>query len=108
MSKAYPFVVSFYPGDKDDIVSDKSYYVAYAPDLPGCITCGEDESINDNLISNCEDALKCWTEAFEAGNDSLFVPSDIKLRKIPEPSDIEDIRCKISIENSFIILITLR
>lgn len=108
MSKAYPFVVSFYPGDKDDIVNDKSYYIAYAPDLPGCITCGEGESIDDNLISNCEDALKCWVEAFEAGNDSLFVPSDIKLHEIPEPSDIEDIRCKISIENSFIILITLR
>lgn len=104
--KKYPFVVSFYPGDKDDIVSNKSYYVAFAPDLPGCITCGEGESINDNLTSNCKDALKCWIEAFKEGNDNLFTPSDIKLHKIPEPSDIDDVRRKISIENSFVILVT--
>lgn len=102
--KEYPFIISFYPGEKE---GDKDYYVAFAPDLPGCITCGEEASINDNLISNCSDALKCWAESIKAGNDSLFVPSDIKLDKMPEPSDIGDIRRKISIEHSFVIPITL-
>lgn len=104
--KKYPFVVSFYPGDEDDVAYKGSYYIAFAPDLPGCITCGEGESINDNLTSNCKDALKCWIEAFKEGNDNLFTPSNIKPRKIPEPSDIDDVRHKISIENSFVILVT--
>lgn len=102
--KEYPFIVTFYPDEEKD---GKDYYVAFAPDLPGCITCGVDGTISDDLISNCKDVLKCWVEAFGVGNDSLFVPSDIKLDKIPEPSDIGDIRRKISIENSFVIPITL-
>lgn len=81
--------------------------MAFSSDLPGCITCGVDGTISDDLIANCKDALKRWIEAFEAGNDSLFVPSDIKLREVPEPSDIDDIRSKISIEYSFVIPIAL-
>lgn len=102
--KEYPFIISFYPDEEND---GKDYYVAFSPDLPGCITCGVDGTISDELISNCQDALKCWIEAFNAGNDSLFVPSDIKLHEVPEPSDIEDIRSKISIEHSFVIPVAL-
>lgn len=102
--KEYPFIISFYPDEEND---GKDYYVAFSPDLPGCITCGVDGTISDDLIANCKDALKCWIEAFKEGNDSLFVPSDIKLHEVPEPSDIDDIRSKISIENSFVIPIAL-
>lgn len=102
--KEYPFIVTFYPDEEND---GKDYYVAFSSDLPGCITCGVDGTISDDLIANCKDALKRWIEAFEEGNDSLFVPSDIKLREVPEPSDIEDIRRKISIEHSFVIPIAL-
>lgn len=102
--KEYPFIISFYPDEEND---GKDYYVAFSPDLPGCITCGVDGTISDELIANCKDALKCWIEAFNAGNDSLFVSSDIKLHEVPEPSDIGDIRSKISIEHSFVIPIAL-
>lgn len=102
--KEYPFIITFYPDEEND---GKDYYVAFSPDLPGCITCGVDGTISDDLIANCKDALKRWIEAFEEGNDSLFVPSDIKLHEVPEPSDIDDIRSKISIENSFVIPIAL-
>lgn len=102
--KEYPFIISFYPDEEND---GKDYYVAFSPDLPGCITCGVDGTISDDLIANCKDALKCWIEAFNAGNDSLFVPSDIKLHEVSEPSDIGDIRSKISIEHSFVIPVAL-
>lgn len=85
----YPFVVLFNPeGEKG--------YVAYAPDLPGCITCGEDETINNNLILNCSDALKSWVEIFKEENS-----------EIPKPSKINDIKQQIAAKSSLVIPITL-
>lgn len=101
--KKYPFIVSFYSGEK---MGEKDYYIAFAPDLPGCITCGEEISINDNLVSDCEDALKCWIEAFKESNNNASTP-DIEFNKIPEPSEITTVKRRALAENSFVIPIAL-
>ncbi len=44
------------------IIEDKyeSGYVAFYPDLPGCITCGE---TIESVTANAVDAKKAWLEA---------------------------------------------
>ena len=45
-----------------EIIEDKDEggFVAYYPDLPGCITCGE---TMESAVANSLDAKKAWIEA---------------------------------------------
>ena len=45
-----------------EIVEDKDEggFVAFYPDLPGCITCGE---TLESAIKNAQDAKQAWMEA---------------------------------------------
>lgn len=42
---------------KDD---EEGGFVAYFPDLPGCITCGETQN---DALTNAQDAKKAWISA---------------------------------------------
>ncbi len=49
-------------------------YVAEYPELPGCITCGE--NINE-VILLAEDAKKCWLTAAYENNDDIPTPNSL-------------------------------
>ena len=52
-------------------------YVVSFPDLPGCITCGENLTA---AAANAEDAKKAWLEAALA--EGLSIPEPNGLKKI--------------------------
>ena len=51
-----------------EIVEDKDDggFVAFYPDLPGCITCGETV---ESAVANAVDAKKAWLEEYFQNND---------------------------------------
>ena len=51
-----------------EIVEDKDEggFVAFYPDLPGCITCG---ATVESAVANAVDAKKAWLEAYFQNND---------------------------------------
>ena len=57
--------VGFY---RMEIVEDKDEggFVAFYPDLPGCITCGVTV---ESAVANAVDAKKAWFEAYFQNND---------------------------------------
>ena len=67
MKLQYPFIL-----EQDE---EGSYFIEY-PDLPGCMTCGENI---EKIIQMGTDAKKCWLES--ALKDGDF---------IPEPKTAED------------------
>lgn len=52
-----------------EIIEDKEEggFVAFYPDLPGCITCGETVEI---AVANALDAKRAWLEVRMKGEDS--------------------------------------
>lgn len=46
-------------------------YVAYAPELTGCLADGETP---DEALRNLEDAVACWLEAARENGSSLPMP----------------------------------
>ena len=59
------YSVGFY---RMEIVEDKDEggFVAFYPDLPGCITCGVTV---ESAVANAVDAKKAWFEAYFQNND---------------------------------------
>ena len=45
---------------------DEGGFVAFYPDLPGCITCGE---TIESALANALDAKQVWFEAYFQNND---------------------------------------
>lgn len=52
-----------------EIVEDKDEggFVAFYPDLPGCITCG---ATVESAVANTVDAKKAWLEEYFQNNES--------------------------------------
>ena len=45
---------------------DEGGFVAFYPDLPGCITCG---ATVESAVANAVDAKRAWFEAYFQNND---------------------------------------
>ena len=59
-----------------EIVEDKDEggFVAFYPDLPGCITCGE---TIESALANALDAKQVWLEAYFQNNDCEVISEQL-------------------------------
>ena len=60
-----------------EIVEDEEEggFVAYYPDLPGCITCGETK---EDVLANALDAKKAWLEAALEDGMEIYEPDSLE------------------------------
>ncbi len=49
-------------------------YIAEYPELPRCVTCGENI---DDVISLAKDAKKCWITVAYNNNDDIPIPNTL-------------------------------
>ena len=62
----YPLLVEPLPAE------DGGGFVAYVPDLPGCMSDGETP---EEAVTNVRDAIVCWMEAAEDQGHPIPAPS---------------------------------
>ena len=53
---------------------DENGFVAFYPDLPGCITCGE---TIESALANALDAKQVWLEAYFQNNDCEVISTQL-------------------------------
>lgn len=54
---------------------DEGGYIISFPELPGCITCGEDI---ESAVKNAVDAKKAWLEAAIENGNEIYVPNSLE------------------------------